>query len=56
MLFNYIGDALACALVLGKIGGGVGGLLGVDFRLRKLLGYGLDKLGCAVDLLGNACG
>ena len=56
MLFNHIGDALACAAMLGKVGGGFGGLLRVDFRLRELPGYGLDKLGCAVDLLGDACG
>ena len=56
MLFNRVGDALACAAMLGKVGGGFGGLLRVDFRLRELPGYGLDKLGCAVDLLGDACG
>ena len=56
MLFNHIGDALACAAMLRQIDGGFGGLLGVDFRLHELLGYGLHKLGCAVDLLGNACG
>ena len=56
MLFNHIGDALACAAMLDKVGGGFGGLLRVDFRLRKLPGYGLNEFGCAVDLLGNACG
>lgn len=56
MLFNHIGDALACAAMLGKVGGGFGGLLRVDFRLRKLPGCGLNEFGCAVDLLGNACG
>lgn len=56
MLFNRVGDALACAAMLGKVGGGFGGLLRVDFRLRELPGYGLDKLGCAVDLLSDACG
>ena len=56
MLFNHIGDALACAAMLHQIDGGFGGLLRVDFRLHELLGYGLHKLACAVDLLGNACG
>ena len=56
MLFNRIGDALACAAMLGEIGSGFGGLLRVDFRLRELLGCGLDEFGCAVDLLDNTCG
>ena len=56
VLFNRIGDALACAAMLGEIGSGFGGLLRVDFRLRELLGCGLDEFGCAVDLLDNTCG
>ena len=36
MLFNHIGDALACAAMLRQIDGGFGGLLGVDFRLHEL--------------------
>lgn len=55
MLFNHIGNTLAGATMLGKIFGGAAGLLGVDFRLRELLGNGLDEFACAVDLLGNAC-
>ena len=56
MLFNHIGDALARAAMLRQIDGGFGGLLRVNFRLHELLGYGLHKLACAVDLLGNTCG
>ena len=56
MLFNHIGDALACAAMLGKVGSGFGCLLRVNFRLHELLGCGLHKLACAVDLLSDACG
>jgi len=45
VLFNRIGDALACAAMLGEIGSGFGGLLRVDFRLRELLGCGLGGVG-----------